>query len=361
VTSQGLTIRDFNSVLNIYKWGLFGQVSNTFADKITLSFGLRSDANNYSPEMDNLLQQLSPRLSASYKLTNTVSLNFNTGVYYQLPSPTVLGYRDSQSNKLVNKDNKVTYIRSTHLVSGVEFNLKKNSRITFEGFYKWYDHYPFLLEDSISLANLGADFGIVGNAPVNSTSEGRSYGLEFLFQQKLYNGYYGLFSCTYVRSEFKQRDGKFRPSSWDNKLLVSMTGGKRFGKNWELGLRWLFTGGSPYTPYNEQETLRRKNWDVRPYGIPDYTRLNSKRISAFHQLDLRIDKKYFFKRWSLNVYFDVQNAYNYVTKFQDDIDVQRDGNKMPIVDPQNSDYYLPKMIQSTSGSVLPTIGVIVEL
>ncbi|RAW03559.1 TonB-dependent receptor [Pseudochryseolinea flava] len=361
VTAQGVTMRDFSSTLTINKWGFFGQISNTFAEKLILSFGLRTDANDYSDEMNDLTKQLSPRFSASYKLTDAVNLNFNTGIYYQLPSYTVLGYRDSQSGRLTNKDNDVTYIRSKHLVSGVEFNLKKNSRITLEGFYKWYDRYPFLLEDSISLANLGADFGVIGNAPVNSTSVGRSYGVEFLFQQKLYNGYYGLFSCTYVRSEFKHRDNRYRPSSWDNRLLMSLTGGKKFGKNWELGVRWLFTGGSPYTPYNLRETVRRENWDVRPYGIPNYDLLNSERISAFHQLDFRIDKKYFFKRWSLNVYFDVQNAYNYVTTFQDDIDVQRDDNKNPIVDPSDESAYLSKMIQSTSGNVLPTIGVIVEL
>jgi hypothetical protein len=361
VTGQGLTIRDFRSLLTVIKWGIFGQISNTFAEKLTLSFGLRSDANDYSEEMKDLLQQLSPRLSASYKLTESINANFNTGIYYQLPSYTVLGYRDSQTGRLSNKDNSVTYIRSKHLVSGLEFNLKHNARITTEVFYKWYDHYPFLLEDSISLANLGADFGIVGNAPVTSSSTGRSYGLEFLLQQKLYNGYYGLISCTFVRSEFKDKKNKYTPSSWDNRLLVSLTGGKKFGKNWELGLRWLFTGGAPYTPYNISETVRRTNWDVRPFGIPDYDRLNSARISSFHQLDLRADKKYFFKKWSLNVYFDVQNAYNYVTKFQDNVDVQRDASGSPQIDPENETYYLSKFTQSTSGNVLPTIGVIVEL
>ncbi len=140
-----------------------------------------------------------------------------------------------------------------------------------EGFYKWYDHYPFLLEDSISLANLGADFGIVGNAPVNSTSRGRSYGVELMLQQKLFEGFYGIASYTFVRSESENGDNRFTSSSWDNRHLVSLTGGKRFQKNWELGVRWLFTGGSPFTPYNIQETVRRENWDVRPYGIPDYT------------------------------------------------------------------------------------------
>ncbi|HEY3404132.1 MAG TPA: TonB-dependent receptor [Ohtaekwangia sp.] len=361
VTQEGLTIRDFNSTLTLNKWGLFGQISNTFKDRLTLSLGLRADANNYSDDMRDLSKQLSPRFSASFALTPLTNINFNTGIYYQLPAYTVLGYRNSTTGELENKENGVTYIRSKHLVGGIEFNLPKNSRITVEGFYKWYDQYPFLLEDSISLANLGADFGVIGNAPVTSTSEGRSYGIEFLMQQKLYNGFYGLLSYTFVRSEFEDRNQKLIASSWDNRHLVSLTGGKKLKRNWEIGIRWLFTGGSPYTPFNLQETVRKTNWDVRPYGVPDYSQLNADRISAFHQLDLRIDKKYFFSKWSLNVYVDIQNLYNHVTYFQDNIDVERDANKIPVTDPANPDFYIPKFISSTSGTILPTIGIIVEL
>ncbi len=361
VTQEGLVVRDFSSQLKLTKWGFFGQVSNTFKQKLTLSIGLRGDANNYSSEMSNMIDQLSPRFSASYAITPTINANFNTGIYYQLPAYTVLGYRNSQTNALENKSNGIKYIRSKHLVSGLEFNLPNNSRFTVEGFYKLYDQYPFLLEDSISLANLGADFGTIGNAPVNSTSKGRSYGLEFLLQQKLFKGFYGLIAYTFVRSEFQDKNKNYAPSSWDNRHLVSLTGGKKFAKNWEVGVRWLFSGGSPYTPFNVQETVRRQNWDVRPYGLPDYNQLNTQRISAYHQLDIRIDKKYFFKRWSLDVYLDVQNAYNYVTQFQDAIDVQKDGNGQPLVDPNDATFYLPKYIQNTSGNILPTIGVIVEL
>jgi TonB dependent receptor len=361
VTQEGLVIRDFESLLTLNKWGIFGQISNTFKDKLTLSFGIRADANDYSAQMSNLADQLSPRFSASYAITPAINVNFNTGIYFQLPAYTVLGYRDSQTNSLVNKDNQVEYIRSKHIVTGLEFNLPKNSRITVEGFFKKYDQYPFLLEDSISLANLGADFGTIGNAPVSSTSEGKSYGLEFLLQQKLYRGFYGLLSYTWVRSEFKDKNGVYTASAWDNKHLVSVTGGKKFGKNWELGIRWLYTGGSPYTPFDERRTVYRENWDVRPYGVPDYDLLNTQRISAFHQLDIRVDKKYFFKNWSLDVYLDILNAYNHVTTFQDNIDVERDGNGAPLIDPDAPDYYIPKYIQNTYGQLLPTIGIIVEL
>ena len=44
----------------------------------------------------------------------------------------------------------------------------------------------------------------------------------------------------------------------------------------------------------------------------DYDRDTSglKRAPAFHQLDLRIDKRFTFATWYLEVYLDVQNVYN---------------------------------------------------
>ena len=362
VTQIGLETRNFTSTLFLNKWGLFGQISkNYFSDRLGLSFGFRMDANDYSKDMNNLLNQFSPRFSLSYNFTSSFSFNFNTGIYYQLPPYTVLGYRDSETYELENKNNGVTYIRNDQIVAGFEYIIKNNSRFTIEGFYKKYKDYPFLIEDSISLANLGADFGIIGNAPISPISEGRSYGVELLGQQKLFKGFYGIAAYTFVISEFKDKYGNYVPSSWDNRHLVSLTGGKKFNKNWELGIRWLFTGNSPYTPYNVEETVKKENWDVRGYGVNNFDELNSKRTGPYHQLDVRVDKKYFFKKWSLNLYLDIQNLYNFQLKKQDYIDVVKDANGKPITNPNNPDYYIPKFIEDISGTVLPTVGIIIEL
>src|SRR5207344_1416198 len=102
-------------------------------------------------------------------------------------------------------------------------------------------------EDSISLANLGADFGVIGNEEAVSTSQGRSYGIELLLQQKLFKGFYGLAAFTLFRSEFKDKRGDFISSSWDNRFIIALTAGKKFKKNWEVGAKWRFSAGSPYT------------------------------------------------------------------------------------------------------------------
>lgn len=119
VTQQGAVTRDYDSKLAILKWGLFAQSSFVLMDdRLTLSAGIRSDANDYSDEMRDLLKHLSPRFSASYGIAEDINLNFNAGLYYQLPAYTVLGYREG--GVLVNKQNKVTYIRSSQVVGGVE-------------------------------------------------------------------------------------------------------------------------------------------------------------------------------------------------------------------------------------------------
>ena len=47
-----------------------------------------------------------------------------------------------------------------------------------------------------------SDFWVVGNEEVVSNSEGRAYGFEFLYQQKLIKGFYGILAYTLLNSNF---------------------------------------------------------------------------------------------------------------------------------------------------------------
>lgn len=351
---------DFDSELNLNKFAVFTQVSKELmANRLTLSLGIRTDFNDYSNEMMNAAEQFSPRFSASYALTEKLSINFNVGRYFQLPSYTVMGYRDS-SSVLVNKVNKLTYIQSDHIIGGLEYRPSEFSKITLEGFYKMYENYPFLLRDSISLANLGGDFGVIGSEPVTSSSDGQSYGLEFLIQQKLSSSFYGILSYTFVRSEFKNKNGDLTPSSWDNRHILNLTAGKKFKRNWELGIKFRFLGGSPYTPYDVNQTANMQVWDVRKQGVFDWNRLNEGRNPDSHGLDIRVDKKWFFKKWTLNTYLDIQNLYNFQAESQPFLTVDTDTDGNPIVDPSNPEAYQLKEIENVSGTVLPSIGIMVE-
>lgn len=353
--------RNFSNELFLTRYGFFGQVSKGFFGEIlVLSAGLRVDGNNFAESMRNPLDQFSPRFSLSYNFAPKLSFNANVGRYYQLPAYTVLGFRDNAGN-LVNRDNGVKYIGVDHYVAGLEYFGKKNFRSTLEGFYKNYFQYPFLLDQGVSLANLGSDFGVIGNAPVTSTNSGRSYGIEYLAQQKLSKGFYGIFSYTWVRSEFQNAVGEFIPSAWDNRNIFTLTGGKIFKKNWELGVRYRYVGGAPITPYDPTLTLTRTVWDVQQRPVFDFANLNTQRGGPTQQLDIRIDKKWNFEKWAFNFYVDVQNLLNQQTVLNPFIVAKIDpATGAPIVDPNDPTRYLADQIPNTAGTRLPTIGIIVD-
>ena len=347
---------NFNSELNFIKSSFFGQISKkTLNNKVIASFGIRTDQNSYSKQMANPLKQLSPRFSLAYSIDEKTSLNFNIGQYFQLPAYTVMGYRNS-SNDLLNKNNNITYINNKHLVFGIETNPGNFSKITVEGFYKKYDNYPFLIGDSISLANLGGDFGVIGNEEVTSSSEGRSYGVEFLAQKKLNKYFYGILAYTWVRSEFKDKNDFYKPSAWDNKHIISITGGVKLKKDWEIGMRFRFSGGAPYTPYDTINSSYSSIWDINSFGVFDYDNLNGKRLKSNHGLDVRIDKKWYWKKVTLNLYLDIQNLYNFQAETPASLIAVTDENGNKILDPNDPSKYQLKYINNTSGTVLPSIG-----
>jgi len=359
VNSQGVITRNFSSDLAIFKYALFGQVSkNYFNSKLGLSFGFRLDGNNYNASMKNVFNQFSPRLSATFSLTDKWSINSSIGTYYQLPTYTSLGFRNN-ANVLVNQQN-LKYIQSNHLVSGLDFKPDSSSKITVEGFYKSYSDYPFSVRNQISLANLGADFGVVGSEEVTSTSKGKAYGFEIFAQKKSYEGLYGIFSYTFVRSEFQNQLNQYIPSSWDNKHLLTITAGKKLNKNWEIGTKFRLVGGKPYTPYDLNASSVIANYDVANRGILDYASLNSERFGTYTQLDVRVDKTWFWSKFSLNFYIDVQNLTASKSNAQSILLPSLDANGNKVINANDSSRYVLEEIENSGGNVLPRFGFIVD-
>ncbi len=362
------SIVDYRSDFMMHKFGGFAQYSRKFFDeKLSLSGGFRWDGNDYSDEMSNPIEQTSPRFSLSWSITPKISFNFNTGIYFQLPPYTILGYQEN--NVFVNKENKIKYIQNNHLVAGFEYNTSLNSRISIEAYYKTYSNYPLLLRDSLTLANIGGDFGVVGNEPVIPFADGRSYGLEILFQQKLFNGFYGILAYTLGYSEFQDKNKTYIPSSWDSRHIVNLSFGKKLRRNWELGLNWRFQSGLPTTPFDSRSSLVN-SWDVNGRALPDYNQLNTGRANAFNQVDFRIDKRWYFKKWNLNVYLDIENINGgKITSNQLILDRPLDADEKPIGGPiienpgapLDQQRYKLKTIKDVSGTVLPSIGLLIEL
>lgn len=357
---EGEGVTDYETNLKISKFSLSGQASKAFLnEKLRLSLGVRTDFNNYSGQMMNPLSQLSPRFSASYALSGTVNMNFNIGRYFQLPPYTALGYSNS-SQIFVNKENNLKYIQADHFVGGLEYTPSENIQVTLEGFYKNYSKYLFSISDQVPLSSKSAGYGIFGDEELLSLSDGRAYGAELLGRLKEFKKVNMVLSYTFVRSEFKDLTGRWIASSWDNRHLLNITATKKFGRNWDMGFKWRFVGGAPYTPYDLEKSSLKVAWDLQGQGYLNYDAFNSQRLRAFHQLDLRIDKQYFFTGWSLMLYADVQNVYNHKADQPDLLIRQSDNSGNPVTDPENPGKYLLKKIDNGAGTVLPTIGVIIE-
>jgi len=353
---------DYDSKLNLFKWSVFGQISqNFFEERLNLSFGLRADANSYSSNMSNMLNQLSPRISGSYQLKPDIFANFKAGRDYQQPPYTMLGYATSDGT-LVNKENNLKYIRADHLVGGFEWIPSDNSRVTLEGFYKWYSNYPFSLTDSISMASKGADFGTFGDEPVTSTAKGRAYGMELLYRSRDVLGFNTILAYTLVWSESENTiptlPADYIPTAWDNRHIFTLTSTRSFSNGWDFGFKWRYVGGSPYTPWDLEKSSIIQAWDAQGRGYLDYSRFNTLRLGAFHQLDVRVDKMFYLDKWTLNLYVDVQNLYNFQGEQPDNIIVAVDDDGNRIV--ENGEYVLETIPGTGAGTILPTVGIIVE-
>lgn len=357
----------FDSKIFFNRYSVFTQLSKKFADdKLAVSFGVRMDGNNFSENMTNMLKQFSPRLSLAYNITPNLAMNANVGRYYQLPPYTVLGYRENDF--LFNKGN-VDYIQADHAVFGFEYITASSSKLTLEGYYKKYSNYPYLTEDNITLANLGGDFGVIGNDRISSTAEGEAYGVELLFQQRLYKGFYGIGSYTLGWSKFDDEAGELVPSSWDSRHIVNLTLGKKFGKDWEFGVNWRYQTGLPYTPFSDLSNLVLF-WDINNAGIRDNSQLNTARAMASNTLDFRIDKKWFFDNFTLNLYFDIENLFgNAVGSPVMLLDRELDADGLPVGPamienpgaPFGEQRYKVKLQDVTQGTPIPSLGILFEI
>ena len=87
----------------------------------------------------------------------------------------------------------------------------------------------------------------------------------------------------------------------------------------------------------------------------------SERLQAYSIIDVRLDKTYDKKNFSLTWFLDLQNFTSSDIPLMPYLTVERDESGAPIVDPVNAGKYSMELIQSDTGRLLPTIGLILEI
>jgi outer membrane receptor for ferrienterochelin and colicin len=275
-----------------YKSAVYLNYNTVFFDKFITNLGVRAD---YFNALEKEFY-FSPRISLSYLLSDITRINFSTGIYYQ--SPSYLWLVGSPINT------ELKNMRVNQFILGFDHYVSADALVKVEGFYKDYFDYPVsLIRSYLIMANTGAGFGdenyeSFGLEPLNSAGIGRTRGVELSLQKKLSDTpYYGIASLTYSIADYTALDKIERSGSYDQTWIVSLSGGYKISAEWEVGLKFRYSTGRPYTPYNSDGTQ----------NVNDY---NSVRFPDNHSLDLRADKYWFFSGWSLITYIDIQNIYN---------------------------------------------------
>jgi len=220
------------------------------------------------------------------------------------------------------------------------------------------------VRNGISLSNLGGDFSVLGNEDVVTNGKGETYGLELFAQQKLTRHFFATFSYTFFVSRYSGSNQQMIASAWDNRHLISFIGGYKLKRNWEIGLKFRYQGGAPFTPF--QNELSKLNYLTLGTGLLDYAQLNSQRLDAFHTSDLRIDKRWNFKNATLNLFIEINNWYKAPNPSFPQYTFKRnetntgflttDGQPIQL----NGSNAIPVLLGNEEGRILPSIGFIVE-
>ncbi|MCS3294981.1 TonB-dependent receptor [Bacteroides fragilis] len=348
---------DYHTYLGMWRWGIFGTINYATTDeRFTASLGVRTDANNFSSGMKGMGDQLSPRLSLSYRLTDGLYLSGNAGLYYQLPPYTGLGFKDN-NGAWVNK--YLRYMSVSQESLGLSWHPGNTFELSAEGFYKQYDKIPFSIADGIPLACKGNDYGVIGNEALSSTAQGRAYGIEILMKWLIAKKLNLASSFTLFKSEYRNnKQSEYIAPAWDNRYIFNMSGTYNFPHNWSLGMKISCIGGAPYTPYDVEKSSLVTAWNAQGRPYYDYTKYNTGRLPAFGQLDVRVDKTFYLKRCMLGFYIDLQNVTN--SKFkQPDILMSTGVIENPSA-PMAEQRYKMKYITQKSGTLMPTLGITFE-
>ena len=282
-----------------YKAGAYAQVVHRFGDAATATLGARAD---YFSGIETTVVP-SIRGSFSVGLDELSRATLALGRYHQAPSYVWLV--GDPANRALEQ------IRADVAVVGIDRLIEDDLRVSLEGYYKRYDDYPTAVDRPyLVLANVGADFGgaeegfaSFGLEPLSSEGSGRAYGAELVLQKKLSEtAWFGTASLSYGHSLFTAADGVERPGRFDQRVIANISGGYRFDDHWELGVRFRFSTGRPYSPIDSTGDAT--------FGYQRTAEYNSLRLGPSHALDLRLDRRWPLGSINLITYIDIQNIYD---------------------------------------------------
>jgi TonB family protein len=235
-----------------------------------------------------------PRFAARYDVLpgdRRTTLKGGVGIYHQPPEP--------YQSILPFGTPGVESSRAVHYSLGVEQQFSRPLELSVEGFYKDLDGLV-LSVPAAAQSETGVSYENIGS--------GRSFGSEFLLRYKPEGRFFGWVAYTLSRSERRDADAEsYYRFQYDQTHILSALASVKLGAGFQLGARFRYVTGSPYTPI----VGGAMDHDAGVYAPIESTAHNSARLPSFHQLDVRVDKTWQFSTgFKLSAYLDLQNAYN---------------------------------------------------
>ena len=263
-----------------------------------VSVGLRG---NYYGFLSDAFR-LAPRVGLRLEPAATTAVTLSYARTYQAPSYIWLVGDPANADSLGP-------FHADQVVVGIEHRLREDLKLQAETYYKVYGDYPArIFRPEAVLAPAGYEDATTdipfGLEPLDNAGTGRAYGVELFLQKRLSSvPVYGLASIAVSRSEFKAIDGITRAGAYDGRVIANVLAGWRINTGWEVSGKFRLATGLPTTPFIESGPEA---------GRLDFTRYNAgPRLPTFHALDVRVDRRWSFRGWQLDVYVDVQNVYGH--------------------------------------------------
>jgi TonB family protein len=274
----------FKTTTTIAEPAMYGEFELNAVPKTQFIYGMRVDYLNTSRRW-----AADPRVSVRYEVLPKTTLKAGIGLFHQ-PPDLVIGSEDYGNPDL-------EFMSAIHYSLGIEQRFLQNFEIGLEGFYKDLNRVFRSSDDMVE-----RDGETVPERYSNDAT-GRVYGMEVELKHHPTERFFGWISYTLMRSE-RTEDGVTRLFDFDQTHILNVVGSVNVGWGVQIGLRFRLVSGNPTTP-----TIGASYDGDSDLYIPIYGKTNSERKPLFHQLDLRIDKKWQWKYTAFTLYLDVQNVY----------------------------------------------------
>jgi len=254
-------------------------------DRLRIIPGVRYDL--FWLAQGTAIQSVDPRLAIRWKIPPNTTLKGSVGSYHQPPQ--IWEVFDELGNPDLGAE------RALQSVVGVEQQFTPFLSLDVQLFYKRLADLIVLLLHDPGLDEVWHNGGA-----------GQVLGGEVFLHWRPAHGFFGWVSYTLSRSTRQDLPGQeWYLYEFDQTHILDVVAAYELPYRFRLGGRFRLVSGNPCSP------IEGVWMDVdQPGFIGVRGAYNSIRRPAFVQLDLRLDKEFLFKRWSLTIYLEIINVLN---------------------------------------------------